>query len=342
MCIHCRPADPRTQRYLITRRQMLTTTLLALGGCAVPALVQARGMLPPRTPRLHPLLQSVPFSGEQAMQHAAAQMAFIPRDPGTEGSRMCGNYILEQLELFGWQTEEQPFTYRDTACRNLIGKRGSGPVLVIGAHYDTRRRADRDSPDLRDMPVPGANDGASGVAVLLELARIIDPEELGRTIWLVFFDAEDNGGLDGWDWIAGSRYMVRNLNTTPQGMVLADMVGDAALNLPYERRSTAALKQAIWQVAADLGYDAFVPEPGYFILDDHVPFLEAGIAAVDIIDLDYDDWHKTTDTLDKIRPGSLEAVGRTIQQWLLLDAPGLPEPPPEPRRVFLPFVRAGA
>jgi Zn-dependent M28 family amino/carboxypeptidase len=261
------------------------------------------------------------------MQHAVAQMQWVPRHPGTEGARLCGVYILAQLAELGWATEEQSFTYRDTPCRNLIGKRGSGPVLIIGAHYDTRRRADRDpDPAKRDLPVPGANDGASGVAVLLELARILEPETLGRTIWLTAFDAEDNGsgGIEGWDWIVGSRYMAQNLEIRPQGMVLVDMIGDADLQIYYERNSTAELREGIWQVAADLEYSAFIPQEKYSILDDHIPFLEQGIPAVNLIDFDYPFWHTIADTLDKISAASLESVGRTLHSWLLRGAPGLP------------------
>ncbi len=315
-----------------TRRQVLGA-LLAGVGMGVAA----------RVPGLSALAQSAPpaelFSGTIAMEHAAAQMQWVPRHPGTEGARLCGDYILEQLARLGWAAEEQPFVYRDTPCRNLIGKCGSGPLLIIGAHYDTRKYADSDpNPDNRTRPVPGANDGASGVAVLLELARVLDPEALGRTIWLTAFDAEDNGRIDGWDWIVGSTYMAENLTEQPQGMVLVDMIGDADQQIFYEYNSTATLSEGIWQVAADLGYTTFIPQYKYSILDDHIPFLRRGIPAVDLIDFDYPPWHTIEDTLDKISAASLEAVGRTLHEWLLRGAPGLPvledeqpdEPAPEP------------
>ncbi|NJO07215.1 MAG: M28 family peptidase [Chloroflexaceae bacterium] len=183
MCTCHKPYCRRTHRTLISRRQLLKTMLLLAGGAAVPNIFGSSGGLAAKTPALPPLLHANLFDGSRAMQHAAAQMQYIPRDTGSEGARLCGNYILAQMEAFGWQTEEQTFTYRNTPCRNLIGKRGSGPVLIIGAHYDTRRRADNDpDPANREMPVPGASDGASGIAVLLELARVLVPEETGRTI----------------------------------------------------------------------------------------------------------------------------------------------------------------
>ena len=109
--------------------------------------------------------------------------------------------------------------------------------MIIGAHYDSRLLADPDpDPSLRNQPVPGANDGASGVAVLLELARIL-PKNLDKTIWLVFFDAEDNGNIPGYDWIMGSRVFVQTLIDKPDEAIIIDMIGDADLNIYQEKNS---------------------------------------------------------------------------------------------------------
>ena len=150
----------------------------------------------------------VTFDGKWAYGHVVAQMEFGPRIPGTEGNRKTADYIAEQLREVGWSVEFQDFTYRDTPVRNVIGRAniGKGPIIILGAHYDTRRWADQDSNHPRD-PVPGANDGASGVAVLIELARVLDLRQVHHEVWLAFFDAEDNGGIDGWNWIVGSIYM---------------------------------------------------------------------------------------------------------------------------------------
>jgi hypothetical protein len=278
------------------------------------------------------------FTGELAYQHVVEQMQYIPRHTGTEGWRACGDYILAQFAAAGWAAEAQPFTYMDTECRNLIGKRGDGPLLILGAHYDSRKRADQDpDPNKRNLPVPAANDGASGVAVLLELARILEPEKLNRTIWLVAFDAEDNGGLDGWDWIAGSRHFVSVLTEPVQGMVLFDMIGDADQQIYYERNSYSKMMQEIWAIAKNLSYTTFIPEYRHAMLDDHIPFIRAGIPAIDIIDFDYPYWHTVADTIDKVSATSLETVGRSAEAWLLQGAPGMP-----PLRVsstlFLPIV----
>lgn len=269
------------------------------------------------------------FSGALAFEHAAAQMQWVPRDTGSPGWQQCGDYVVAQLKAQGWTAEEQFFDYQGTRCRNIIGKRGSGPYVIIGAHYDSRRQADNDpDPNKRTQPVPAANDGASGVAVLLELARVLKPEALGRTVWLAAFDAEDDGGLGGWDWIAGSRYMAAHLSSPPQATIVLDMIGDANQQIYYERNSDPSIRQAIWSVAADLGYTSFVTQERFTMEDDHTSFLQRGYRAVDIIDFDYPSWHTTADTLDKISAASLEAVGRTIETWLLRGAPGLADTAP--------------
>jgi hypothetical protein len=278
---------------------LLATTALLGAGCAVR-----------REPR--------PFDGQRALDLVSQQLEFGPRIPGSEGSRLEGDWIQEQLAASGWAVKEQSFNYRGIQLRNLIGQGGpaEGAVVVLGAHYDTRPHADLD-PEDPTAPVPGANDGASGVAVLLELAAAIPPESLPQPVWLVFFDGEDSGGIDGWEWIVGSSHFVETLEAEIEAAVIVDMVGDADLRLPLELNSTAWLQQEIWLTARDLGHTAFAAAPGPSILDDHTPFLRAGIPAVDIIDFTYPPWHTQADTLDKVSPGSLEQVGRTLQAWLL-------------------------
>ena len=122
------------------------------------------------------------------------------------------------------------------------------------------RLADKDpNAALRTEPVPGANDGASGVAVLLELARTLDKERLRNEVWLTFFDAEDNGRLDGWDFIAGSTEMASRLTVTPEMVVIADMIGDRDQQIYKEQNSTPELVERIWDIAARLGYERDFP-----------------------------------------------------------------------------------
>lgn len=272
----------------------------------------------PPTPIPSPTPLVGQFDSAVAYRHVLAQMAFGPRPTGSEANRKTGDYIAARLRELGWQVEFQEFTYRGVAARNIIARAGKGTIGLIGAHYDTRRLADND-PDTarRTERVPGANDGASGVAVLLELARALDKSRLTNEVWLVFFDAEDNGRLDGWDFCAGSEYLAANLKVQPQFVIVADMIGDADQQIYKERNSTATLQDRLWEIAARLGYAKFfIPEPKYSMLDDHTAFLKRGIPAVDIIDFDYPYWHTTQDTADKVAPASLERVGRVLQAFL--------------------------
>jgi len=263
------------------------------------------------------------FDGAAAYAHVQAQCDLGFRPTGSEAWRATGDYIISHLEQRGWTVETQEFTYRGTPVRNIIGRVGEGPVVILGAHYDTRRSADQED---ASVPVMGANDGASGVAVLLELARTLEREALHNQVWLAFFDAEDNGHLDGWEWCIGSKYMAEHLeiasasgSTAPEvdAVVVVDMVGDASQQLYLERNSDATLQVRLWEIAATLGYtETFISEYRWAMMDDHVPFAQRGIPAVDIIDFDYPYWHTTQDTPDKVTAESLERVGRVLEVWL--------------------------
>lgn len=263
------------------------------------------------------LIEDFTFDGMRAYQLAADQLEFGPRHPGTSGHRQLGDWILENLGEAGWTTFEQPFTFDNQSLRNLGGRAGpaDGNIIILGAHYDTRPVADAD-PLNPSESVPGANDGASGVAILLELARVLRTDRLCNQVWLVFFDAEDSGNLNGWDWAMGSAHFAEAMEFVPQAVVVVDMVGDADLQIYYEHNSDVALSQEIWALAAQLGFTAFVPELRHAMTDDHTAFLRRGIPAVDIIDFDYPAWHTTHDTLDQISAESLEQVGRTLEVWV--------------------------
>ncbi len=258
------------------------------------------------------------FDGREAFVQVETQMAFGPRPAGSEALQRTRENFVSQLEAFGWRVELQEFTYQGTKCVNIIARAGQGPVAIVGAHYDTRRRADNDpDPANREKPVPGANDGASGAAVLLELARVLDKSRLQNEVWLTFFDAEDNGRLDGWEFIAGSKELARRLTIKPAFVIVADMIGDRDQQIYKERSSTPQLVEQIWGIAQRLGYEkAFLPDPKWNMIDDHSPFLQMGIPAADLIDFDYPYWHTVADTADKVSPEALERVGRVLQTLL--------------------------
>ena len=263
------------------------------------------------------------FNGKRAFQDIKYQVSIGPRVIGSDAHRMVREWIIASNEEMGWQVENQSHIMNNQEIHNIISKRGENggaPWIIIGAHYDSRSNADND-PNIEnhDQPVLGANDGASGVAVLMELARVI-PKNINGSIWLVYFDAEDNGNLPipGGDWILGSRAFVNSLEGEPDAVIVVDMVGDADLNIFMERNSNRKLTEEIWEIASSLGYeDQFIPQQKYNIIDDHLPFVQAGIPAIDIIDFDYPYWHTVNDTLDKVSPESLQVVGDVVLSWLI-------------------------
>ncbi|NPV86077.1 MAG: M28 family peptidase [Anaerolineae bacterium] len=260
----------------------------------------------------------VQFDGQRAYALVQHQMSLGARTPGSQAHAQTIQWISSTLQKNRWQVDIQKGTQIGKPIQNIIARRGAGsPWIIIGAHYDCRMFADKD-PDAskRSLPVPGANDSASGVAVLLELSRVL-PKQEHPQIWLVFFDAEDQGRIDNWDWILGSRYFASQLQDKPDAVIIIDMIGDADLNIYMEHNSDQALTEQIWNTADEIGYSKnFVPTYKFSILDDHTPFLEKGIRAIDIIDFDYPYWHTTQDTADKVSPQSLQAIGETLVKWL--------------------------
>jgi glutaminyl-peptide cyclotransferase len=259
-----------------------------------------------------------PFDTQRAYQDVLYQTSLGPRTPGSEAQEKAIDYFRSELQTANWQVEVQTVEVNGHVIKNVIARRSDvPPQIILAAHYDSRLMADND-PDLNKQqePVPGANDGASGTAVLLELGRVIPSNSV--PIWLIFFDAEDQGRIPGWEeWAIGARAFVETFTLKPRAVVVVDMVGDYNLNIYQEKQSDPRLVREIWDVATALGYGQyFLPDKKYTIMDDHVPFLEAGIPAVDIIDIEYRYWHTSYDTADKVSPQSLEIVGRTILFWL--------------------------
>jgi glutaminyl-peptide cyclotransferase len=263
------------------------------------------------------------FNGERAYLDVVAQMEFGPRTPGSAAHDQTIDYISQQLTNAGWLVQQQEILFKGKQIKNILATRGNqqseekAEWVIIGAHYDSRLQADRDTEKMkRSEPVPGANDGASGVAVLLELARVL-PGDMDVNVWLVFFDAEDNANISTWEGILGSRAFVNSLIELPDAVVILDMIGDADLNIFIEKHSDITLVSSIWGTAASLGYtNIFIPFPKHGIIDDHTPFLNEGIPAVDIIDFDYAFWHSTQDTIDKITSDSLQIVGEVVYTWI--------------------------
>ena len=298
---HFRP-DPVQKQILI----LLIVGALGFSACTTPA----------------ELYNPPVFDSRRAFQDLEFQVALGPRISGSQAHEGVRQWLNKTLADLGWEVENQSVDYSGQEIHNIIGKREIGeeyPWVILGAHYDSRLIADRDPTiENRTQPVPGANDGASGVAVLTELARVI-PTDLQANVWIVFFDAEDNGNIPGYQWILGSRAFVENLESFPDTVVIVDMVGDKDLNIYIEKNSSEHLVREIWEIAASLGYgDHFINQPKHSIIDDHLPFIQAGIPAIDIIDFDYPYWHTISDTVDKVSSKSLGIVGEVVLNWLIM------------------------
>lgn len=308
-----------------TTRSVLPMLLLLVGGVlATPGAGSA---------------QAVPeFDREAAWEYLLAQLEFGPRAPGTEGHRACGNWLIEVLReradrvLPHTFVVEDPYSDQNLQLTNI--RASFRPELddriALGAHWDTRPRADRDAPENHHLPIPGANDGGSGVAILLAVADALaeNPPPIG--VDLILFDGEDWGKEgDPQHYLLGSRRFVRDFpRYRPRALVLLDLVGDADLNIPmegYSLQAAPALTRMVFQRAVALGLDAFDPVQGRAVLDDHVPFLQARIPAVNLIDFDYPHWHTLEDTADKCSPESLWQVG-TLVLHLLFDDFARPAP----------------
>ena len=267
-----------------------------------------------------PMPTILSFDGKEAISHANAQCEIGPRPAGSDALLATRAYIERVLQHAGWDIVRQDGEFQGVPIHNVIAVKGEGIARMVGAHYDTRPVADRD-PVNREEPIIGGNDGASGVAVLLELARVVEVPA-GRQVQLAFFDAEDRGRLDGWPFSVGARQVAEQLDQLPierpEAMVVVDMVGDADQQIFREGNSDQTLNDTLFGIADTLGFSekGFYNRGKHIIIDDHLPFLEQGIPAADLIDFDYPYWHTTEDTCDKLGEESLFRVGRVMEVWL--------------------------
>lgn len=271
------------------------------------------------------------FDGTQALVHLTAQCDFGPRPPGSANLSLCREYIVQNVESYGWNVTLQNFTYLGVECVNIVVRWGSADnaSILLGAHYDTRPKADQDpDPANRSRPIVGANDGASGAAVLIELSHSI-PETARGNIEMVFFDAEDSGNINGWEWIVGSSHYAEQLSTERReairAMILLDMVGGTGLRLARETSSTSSLQESVWSLAEQMEFGStFLNVTGRGIIDDHTPFLNLGIPSLDIIEHNPfpSTWHTLQDTPDKCNATSLETVGRVIESFVVYHGGG--------------------
>ena len=257
------------------------------------------------------------FDSNKAWEHLRKQVAFGPRPSGTPAIVETRRYIIEQLKAAGIESKEQMFIgmtpLGEVSMANVIatipGKRRER--LVLASHFDTKL--------YREFRFVGANDGASSTAALLELGRVLKQRQNEFTIELLFLDGEEARMPEwrGLDNTYGSRHYVdaaRKANTlsTLKALVLLDMIGDRDLKVRRDANSTPWLVDSLWAAAAKLGHSGTFSNELTTIEDDHVPFLRAGVPAVDIIDLENPTWHTPQDTLDFVSARSLQTVGDVV------------------------------
>jgi len=270
---------------------------------------------------------AVAFDGNRAYEWVKRQVAFGPRVPGTAAHDSCFAMLVDGLRKSADVVETDTFTYhspeldKDLRLMNALARFRPAEKrrILLAAHWDTRPWADRD-PDStrRHLPILGANDGGSGVGVLLTLAEHLRRRAPAIGVDLALFDGEDLGtDTNPSGWFRGSKRYVewRTAEAAPLFVVVVDMVGrkDASFyweGTSYERASNIVL--LVWNKAKDLGVRQFRSGVKFTIADDHIPFLEADIPAIDIIDFEFPAWHTHQDDLSTVAPSTLEGVGRVL------------------------------
>jgi hypothetical protein len=263
------------------------------------------------------------FDSARAWTHLERLIEIGPRPAGSTGIRQTRAYITRQMADLGLTVQEQPFTSETPRGPiefvNLVVRLdGQRPEkILLTGHYDTK--------PFDDLTFVGANDGGSSTAFLIELARVLKDRPREFTWELVWFDGEEAFCL-GWyecgkpgapDNTYGSRHYVEAARAAGGldsigAMILVDMIGERGARFLRESDSTTWLKDVIWGTAAELGHGGSFPNGETPITDDHYPFLQAGVDAVDIIDIDYQPWHTAGDTIDKLSARSLEIVGEVL------------------------------
>jgi glutaminyl-peptide cyclotransferase len=282
---------------------------------APPGTSTSGAPIPPAESQVTPAAQAG-FDGARAWKHLERQVQFGPRPSGSRALQQTRSYILEQLKAAGIKAVEQPFTATTptgrVAMANVAGTiPGRRPErIILASHFDTKL--------FTDVRFVGANDGASSTAALLELGRVLAGRQSALTIELLFLDGEE--AVVEWsetDSTYGSRHYVNaaRQNGSLAGIrafVLLDMIGDRDLTIRRDSNSTPWLTDIVWTTAARLGHGGLFIREVMAIEDDHLPFLRAGVPAVDIIDLDNPTWHTPLDDLAHVSQQSLQIVGDVV------------------------------
>jgi len=276
------------------------------------------------------LAKAFEFDADNAFAYLEKQCEFGTREPGSEGARQCLAWFEETFRQFGAEVYLQRFealeaiTGKKRRLTNVIAyfPAESASTLMLCAHWDTRAHANLDpDPANRSKPIMGANDGASGVAVLLEMAKIASMYAPPQGLLIVLFDGEDMGRASHAEEFAlGSKFWASHqIPVEVDEAILLDMIGDEDLEIlieGYSERYASGLRKELWHIAEQLELPAFVDRYGAIVADDHVNLQQVGIRAIDLIDMEYTYWHTLEDTPDKCSAESLGQVGRALVGYI--------------------------
>ena len=276
------------------------------------------------------LSQTPQFNQIQAFTYLENQCSFGTRNPGSDGAARCLKWFETTLKGFGAEVylqrfeAEEALTGKKRKLTNVLAliRGDTDPPLMLCAHWDTRAHANLDpNPAKRTEPILGANDGASGVAVLLEIARIASKNTPPRSLLIALWDGEDMGrSSEAEEFALGSKYWANHRIPEPvEQAILLDLIGDADLEIPVEPYSdfnAPDLRKRLWEIADRLELSAFTESTGSPVFDDHIRLQRVGIEAVNIVDFEYRYWHTVEDTPDKCSPESLGQVGRLLVGYI--------------------------
>ena len=278
--------------------------------------------------------QAKDFSGVRALEFTSKAVSFGPRPPDSPKERQLRAYILAQLKLRGCEVIEDNFIAKapqgPVPMKNIIARfpGKSGKIIAITGHYDTKDCSAPIGGCQGAKPAfpnfVGANDGGSSTGFLLEMAEALQAMPRRDDVYLVFFDGEEAYG----DWsdtnsLYGSRHLAEKwaadgTNSRIKALINVDMIGDKDLGIVYNSGSAASIEKLVWDTAGRLGFSRYFLRDGSVSGDDHVPFLEKGVKALDLIDFDYGPqnryWHTADDTIDKLSAQSLQVVGTVVQK----------------------------
>jgi len=272
----------------------------------------------------------IPFDKKKAWALLKDLSSRGKRPPGTREHKNAIQYLFQSMQVVCPKTWLQPFPLKlrgnKIHCSNICGlTEGKDPssTICIGSHFDTRWIADREQ-DIKkkNMPIPGVNDGTSGVVIILELARILQLYKPEHNVLFILFDAEDIGKIDGYDFGYGAAYYAQHGEIIPDSVIALDMVGGTNMHLTIDLNSLSLDKSRqifdrIFKIGRSFNYPCFFENPINLIISDHYPFLQRNIPACILIDINYPQWHTHSDTIEYCSEESLKYIGDVLFRYLV-------------------------